>query len=558
MSTNYGNLKANGAHWEISNLPPHVAIRFKHLFPKVPKNSAGPFRLPMDDITCADLSWFTSRYPLSCSAADSAALFQGASAFEKKHADLERILLPDYKPDKSYKVRRGQKVRPYQAQAIELLRIRKRLLLGDEGGLGKSYVAAAFAASTPEALPAAVVCDPHMQTQWSDKIAEFTTLKTHIIKKGSPYNLPRADVYIFRVSQIAKWIDFFGTKFFKSVIFDEPQSLRTGIETAKGAAAFELQKHAEFVIGLTATPIYNYGVEMWNVLRFVDETVLGDYADFSREWVDHNGHIKDPKALGSYLREQKVLLRRLKADVGLQLPKVSRPVRYVESDGKAVESIEALARQLAIKATTGSFIERGQASRDLDLMVRQATGIGKARAVAQFVKLLVASGEPVLLFGWHRAVYDIWLEELAELRPAMYTGSETHTKKCAEKARFMSGDTDVMIMSLRSTAGVDDLQHRCSVIVIGELDWSPGVHQQIIWRVDRDGQKNPVMAFFLVCNDGSDPAMMDINGIKASEATMIVDPDLGIQRIDTDESGLRKLIEQYLRKADAQAQSEPA
>ena len=288
---------------------------------------------------------------------------------------------------------------------------------------------------------------------------------------------------------------------------------------------------------------------MHNVMQFIDETVLGPYADFEREWTDNHGRIPDPKALGTYLREQHVLLRRLKSDVGQELPKVSRIVEYVDYDAKTVQSIEALAHSLAIRASTGAFVERGQAARELDMMVRQATGLSKARAVAQFVRLLVEAGESVLLLGWHRAVYDIWLEELKDYQPAMYTGSETAAQKHREKQRFLSGDTPIQIMSLRSGAGIDDLQHRCSVAVFGELDWSPGIHQQVIWRLDREGQLYPVTAFFLVCAEGSDPPIMDVLGIKASEATQIVDPHLGVQKTDDDTTNLRKLVERYLSKA---------
>ena len=448
----------------------------------------------------------------------------------------------------------GQRIRDYQAQAIEVLRRRKSLLLGDEGGLGKTYTAAGFLVSTPGTLPAAVVCDAHMQRQWADKITAFTDLSVHLIEKGSPYNLPPADVYIFRVSQIGGWIPFFKSHgdFFKTAVFDEPQSLRTGTGTQKGAAAFLLSQGVTYRLGLTATPIYNYGVEMWNVMQFIDDAVLGAWTDFEREWVNRapsrGGHIKDPKALGTYLREQHALIRRLKSDVGQQLPKTSIIVETIDYDAKTVESVEALAQQLAIRATTGSFIERGQAARELDIMVRQATGIAKAKTVAQFARLMVEAGEPVLLVGWHREVYRLWLEALADLKPAMYTGSETAARKEAEKQRFLDGDTDILIMSLRSGAGVDGLQHRSSVVILGELDWSPGIHQQILWRLDREGQQNPVTCFLLVTDDGSDPPMMDVLGIKNSEATQIVDPHLGVQVANPDESHLKRLVERYLAR----------
>lgn len=545
----YGILKLvdNGAAWEISCLEPHVSIRLKQLFPRVPKQSIGPFRFPRDLIHAADLDWFLNRYPLAMSDWDRAALTEGRIGFEIQQAEIERIFLPDYTLPPIQGLRDGQEIRPYQVQAIELLQRRRALLLGDEGGLGKTYTAAGFLANERSALPAAVICDPHMQKQWQDKITAFTHLSVHLIKKATPYSLPPADVYIFRISQIGGWTSIFGEHFFKTMIVDEPQSLRTGTATVKGCAAKVLYEHTVFHLGLTATPIYNYGTEMWNVMQFIDPTVLGDFGDFAREWLDPHSRVRDPTALGTYLREQNVLLRRLKSDVGQQLPQVSRIVEYVDCDEKAVRSVEELARQLAIRATTGtSFIERGQAARELDIMVRQATGVSKARSVANFVRLMVEAGEPVLLVGWHRAVYDIWLEALQDLRPAMYTGSESAAKKNAEKERFMSGDTPVLIMSLRSGAGVDDLQHHCSVVVCGELDWSPGIHQQIIWRLDREGQDKPVTAFFLVSDEGSDPPIMDVLGIKASEAQQIVDPHLGMTVADSDTTNFQKLVARYL------------
>ena len=548
----YGHIRLTDdtpRRWEISRLEPHVAIRLKHLFPRVPKHSAGPFYLAHDNIHSADIDWFLMRYPLEISKKDREVLTTGRNSFNAQQAEMERILLPDYEAPAIVGLREGQAIRQYQIQAIEILRRRGMLLLGDEGGLGKTYTAAGFLCSEPGALPAAVVCDTHMQMQWQEKIEDFTTLRVHVIKKSTPYDLPLADVYIFRISQIAGWIDFFETGFFKAAIYDEPQSLRTGTTTGKGAAARVLSLHSNFRLGLSATPVLGYGKEIWNVMQFIDDQVLGSQSDFEREWTDEQGRIKDPKALGSLLREQHAMIRRLKGDVGLQLPRVSRIVEHVDYDAKTVKSIEELAQQLAIRATTGSYVERGQAARDLDIMVRQATGVAKAHSVAQYVRLMVEIGQPVLLAGWHRAVYDIWLEQLADLKPAMYTGSESSTKKEQEKNRFLNGDTDVMIMSLRSGAGLDGLQHRCSVLVIGELDWTPGIHDQLAWRLDREGQTDPVTVFFLVTDAGSDPLILDVLGIKKNEATQIIDPYLGVHAREEDMSNVRRLVEHYLKRS---------
>ncbi len=75
-----------------------------------------------------------------------------------------------------------------------------------------------------------------------------------------------------------------------------------------------------------------------------------------------------------------------------------------------------------------------------------------------------------------------------------------------------------MIISLRSGVGLDGLQHRCCTVVIGELDWSPQVHEQIVGRLERPGQTQQVQAIYLHANGGSDPLIIDMLGLKASQA----------------------------------------
>ncbi len=554
----YGKIELDeaGTNWVLRDVEPHVAIRLKAIFPRVPKGSAGPFKLPHDRMVDADLDWFLERYPLAMNAPDRAAMSAGVVAHVAAQAALERILLPDYRPTGVAGLRPGQEVRQYQGQAVDLAYASTSLLLGDECGLGKTFTGAALCLRDG-VLPAAIVCQVHIQKQWVNVLKVFTTLRVHAVKKASPYDLPPADVYVFRYSQIGGWADIFGTGMFKTAIYDEPQELRTGPRTNKGVAAQVLTDNASWRMGLTATPIYGYGVEIFNVMQFIAPGCLGDFDDFHREYVGSTGRLTNPQALGTFLREQHVFLRRTKRDVGKELAPVSRIVDIVDTDEKALRSIEETARMLAMRATTGAFMERGQAARELDLMVRHATGVSKARSVAQIVRVLVESGSPVLLFGWHRDVYDIWLKELRDLRPAMYTGSESGAQKTRSKDAFLAGETDLLIMSLRSAAGLDGLQARCSIVVFGELDWSPGIHHQCIERVDREGQIDPVTALFLVSEDGSDPPIMEVLGLKASEAHQVIDPALGVEAVNTDRSRIQALVDRYFKRAGMRLEDPP-
>ncbi len=190
-----------------------------------------------------------------------------------------------------------------------------------------------------------------------------------------------------------------------------------------------------------------------------------------------------------------------------------------------------------------------QAARDLDWRLRQATGIAKAPYVAAFVKMLLESGETVVLFGWHREVYEIWKDALKDYRPVFFTGTENPAQKEASKEAFLSGETKLLIMSLRAGSGIDGLQEACRTVVFGELDWSPGIHEQAIGRLHRDGQTDTVTAYYLLADDGSDPVVADVLGVKRLQIEGLRDPDGPLVRqLTTDLDRVKKLAASFLQQ----------
>lgn len=542
----YGKLAliAETQKWELSEIQPHVAIRLKNIFPKIAKYSAAPFYFDHTPESCTDLRWFMERYPLEHDPADFNQLDAGRNSYLANQERLEQLMHPDYEP-RAFAMKKPP--RAYQSQAAEVWLANGVLLVGDDVGLGKTITALAGLCDS-RTLPALIVVQTHLPPQWKEKIEEFTDLKVHIIKGTRPYQLPPADVYIMKYSCLSGWTEVFGMGIFKAVIFDEIQELRIP-DSNKYRGARNVTRNVKFVMGLSATPIYNYGEEIFSILDVMKEGCLGSREDFLREWAGSFGRrINNPVGLGTYLREKFLFLRRTREDVKLELPPTNKIIHTVETDEDSLKSVEDMARMLAIKVTSGSFTERGMAARELDIMVRQATGIGKAKAVAQYVRILLENGEPVLLAGWHRGVYDIWLKELAEFNPLLYTGSESPAEKERSKQAFIKGDSNLMIISLRSGVGLDGLQERASIVVFGELDWSPMVHEQVTGRLRRDGQDEQVTAIYLVTEEGSDPPMVSLLGLKSSQARGIVDPLRPVQAQFSDESRVKLLAEQYLKK----------
>lgn len=550
----YGTLTYDAINqsWVIDKLAPHVAMKLKQIFTKLSPSSICPFVFKNTDTHAADLAWFMERYPLECSTSDRRLLSKRAKAFYLDQEASELILSPTWIPKNRAGLLEGQILRHYQQVAIDMVEKMRSLILLDDVGLGKTYEGLAVAL-IEGSLPLVIVCQPHLQKQWVEKAKSFINLRVHAPNGNKPYDLEEADIYIFKYNQLSPWIDTLTQGWVKAVVFDEIQELRRGDESAKGQAAENLCRAVDRVngclVGLTATLIYNYGIEAFNIINMLRPGLLGSRQQFLQEYCDvgsQKGIVKFPDELGSFLQESLMVLRRTKADVGQEAKQIKPELEWVEPDEHGLKEAEELTKALALTTLSGSFTESGAAARELDMRLREMTGIAKARATAAFVRMFVESGQPVLLFGWHREVYEIWAKELRGLRVAMYTGSESPKQKEQAKKDFINGEVDVLIMSLRSGAGADGLQFRGSTIVFGELDFSPLVHRQCIGRLDRDGQESPVYTYYVVANYGSDPVLIDTLGLKQSQSDGIQDPGAEQAIAQADPDRIKRMARAYL------------
>ena len=539
----------------ITDIMPHVAIRLKNLFPQIRKANRPPIIFTLSPQVAEDFEWFTMRYPMEAEGRHAEILARVAENSRNRSIQVEQAfsgLVP-------VEAQLNGTLREYQKQAVAGFLASQRLLCGDAVGLGKTIVAIG-ALVDPRLRPGLVVVQSHLVKQWMEQITKWTGLVAREIKTTNPAKekVKPADIYVTTYHRLAGWVDPLSSGMVKSVTFDECQELRRE-ESQRYDAAKGISEKCEWVLGLSATPVYNYGIEIFNIMDCIAPFALGTREEFLREWCsegDFHGKVKDPQALGSYLREKHLFLRRTRREVGKELKPVNKIVHTVPYDEREQDKILDVAARLARKTLTGAFTERGQAAREFDLMLRMATGVSKAKFVADYVRILLEAGERVLLAGWHRDVYEIWLKELADYKPVMYTGSESATQKEAAKRAMLTGDSNLMVISLRSGVGLDGLQKVCSTVVFGELDWSPQVHDQVIGRIDRDGQEEEVTSIFLVSDGGSDPPMVDLLGLKGEQARGIVDPLASQETQYSDEGRIkimaRKFLEQKGIKLDEQ------
>lgn len=567
----YGRVDRTDAGWWIS-CEPQVKARLKRVFAKVRKQAANTILLSATPENSRDLLWFLERYPMDVP--EMARLQAESQSYTDMQARLSEVLDARRPPSD---VEMALPPRLYQRYGSDLLLVRKSLLLADDVGLGKS-VTAMCPMTVPEHLPAVIVCPAHMPRQWAAYLKKFLPgLRVHIIKKGQPYDLIKPqrgrqvdmwpdrlpDVIIVTYHKLRGWAETLA-EIARYAVMDECQQLRNPGSDIYTAAKMFLER-CSLKIGLSATPIYNYGSEFHHVINALMPDVLGTYEEFTREWCTdahtsrNTDKIVDAEQFGAYLRREGIMLRRTRAEVGRELPPVSKIAHTIEMDTDVLSRLTGPAIELARTILSHNERYRGEhrkAAGEFDMLMRQATGVAKAPYVANFVRMLVEAGEKVILFGWHRDVYAIWLERLADLNPVMFTGTETAAEKNAALEAFKT-TSPVLIMSLRSAAGIDGLQYVTRNGVFGELDWSPGVHEQCIGRYSRDGQDESCNAFYMLADDGSDPVVSEVLGVKFEQVESVRNPGGGlIERIDNGENQIRKLAAAFLT-ARGEALPEP-
>lgn len=561
----YGTCTLNGRQWIIET-EPQVALRLKRVFEKIRKGQYDKLTLSASPENSRELAWFLGRYPMKLETGDQLRLEELTEEHRQTELLVSQVLAGDYTaPEFDLAVQ----PREYQRIAADLAMRTGRLLVADDVGLGKTATSICTL-TDPSNLPALVVTLAHLPKQWAAEIEKFApNLRTHVIKKGTVYDICKGkrgekllfpDVIIINYHKLGGWAETLAGVV-KTVIYDEVQELRRS-ESLKYSAAEHISEKATLRIGLSATPIFNYGGEIFSVLSAIEPGCLGYRDEFIREWCDSSmgdrPKISDPKSFGSYLREQGLMIRRTRSEVGRELEPLTKIVQAIEADTEALSKIEDSAAELAKIILSQNTLKKGikmHAAEELSNIVRQATGIAKAPYVADFVRMLAEADESVLLYCWHREVYSILNAKLADLGPVMYTGSESPNQKIVAKEKFLSGESKILMMSLRAGAGLDGLQHKCRTVVFGELDWSPGVHEQCIGRAHRDGQIDPVMAYFLISDYGSDPVMLDVLGVKRSQSQGIRDPNADL--IETAQASIpdvKRLAESFLKQRGIEIQ----
>lgn len=317
---------------------------------------------------------------------------------------------------------------------------------------------------------------------------------------------------------------------------------------------------AERTLYLTGTPVLSRPLDIWNLIRSCDPKGLGknkeDFqfrycgAYYIGDYLDTSGSSNEEE-LGRFMRER-FMVRRDKKSVLKDLPDKTREMIMLPQDGleapvkrektrievalsayegllgleapdndfRYIKAIDDLSGKLeaALSGQSSEEPDWDRAVKSLDgpdqilfteiSEAREEVALAKIGMVADHVKKLYDSEEPVILFAYHKSVVAELQQRLEDMgmRVGVITGSVAPNKRQQVVDDFQDGLYDVILGNI-TAMGTGFTLTRASIVVFAELDWVPAMIEQAEDRAWRHGQLNAVLIQHLVV-DGSIEARM--------------------------------------------------
>jgi len=432
----------------------------------------------------------------------------------------------------------------FQKEGLDfLLKSSGNALLADEMGLGKTVETLSYVATEKQTFPVLVIAPLVTLTNWQREIAKFLKKKSRngriiesespsvtLIRTGKSKQLPKTDIYVINYELLFKRNFDLSQLGIRTIVCDEVQNLRSKT-TQKYKAVKKLAALPSILyrIGLSGTPIYNHGSEIWPIIDIIKPGLLGNFKEFCEYfcYVNDKGKaivLENKRASLRHELQKHVMLRRKKSDV---LKELKDKVRYKEviacDTDYYLEELDKIWKKLEQeqKDAETEFSKSAAYQRAIQ-SERQIAGIAKLPHVINFVKNIMEIEESVVVFCHHRVIHKLLHESLHEFSPVAIIGGQTDSFRQGQIDKFQNGESKLMIAGLRAgNIGIN--LTRAKYVIFAELDWSPAIHRQAEDRLHRIGQKNTVFAYYLIGNGTLDDHVADILVDKSFEIDAIMD-----------------------------------
>jgi len=436
------------------------------------------------------------------------------------------------------------KLMNFQKEGLDfLLKSSGNALLADEMGLGKTVQTLAYVSTEKQTFPVLIVAPLVTLKNWEREIEKFLKRKSRngrivesespsvtLIRTGKSKELPKSDMYVINYELLLKRSEDIEKLGIRTIVCDEVHNLRSKTtQKYKAVKKLAALSTVHYRIGLSGTPIYNRGSEIWPIVDILKPGLLGSFKEFCEYfcYVNDKGKaivLENKRASLRNELQKHVMLRRKKADVLKELKDKVRYKQVIASDTEFyLEELDKIWKKLEAeqKVAQTEFSKSASYHRAIQ-SERQIAGVAKLPHVINFVKDIMEIEESVVVFCHHKVIHKLLHESLQDFSPVSIIGGQSDTTRQDQIDKFQRGESKLMIAGIRAgNVGIN--LTRAKYVIFAELDWSPAIHRQAEDRLHRIGQKNTVFAYYLIGNGTLDDHVASILVDKSYEIDAIMD-----------------------------------
>lgn len=411
---------------------------------------------------------------------------------------------------------------------------------GSSVGTGKSLCSVLYAEML-DLFPCMVVCPASVKSGWLREWKETNPdRRVSIISTSSPPEDFEADVIVINYDILGKRVtkengktsleirlDGMKKKSFSLVIADEIHFLKNR-KSIRSKSFKKLIHKVPSVIGLTGTLIMNRPAELLNILMLIERIKeIAPDDQYHHYFFERYCNMKETNfgmdiSGASNIKELNRLLKECcyfqvsKRDALKELPPISENVveceitnkrAYKKADSDLLQFIEDKFKdqEKVDKAARAEFLVKLSTLKQLSLE-------GKIKAIKKWVEewLEANEEEKLLVFASQSAILTKIAEEFKE--GLLITGSTTTKKRDEILQKFtLEKNKRVLFANIGCLGtGVDGLQKVCSNMAILELPPRPSDLVQVIGRLERSGQENPVTIQYLLSPETIDQDLWEM------------------------------------------------
>lgn len=444
----------------------------------------------------------------------------------------------------------------YQIETVKkvLKYFHGRVLLCDEVGLGKTieagmlvkeYLMRGMAKNVLILTPAPLV------SQWKEEMSGkfgidfLTTDDNEFVKDSADFWKQRFIIASINTAKSSKNMGIVTEQLYDLVIVDEAHHLRN-----RTTLAWKLVNHIKkrFIFLLTATPVQNHLIELFNLITILKPGQFKTEKLFKKEYVQ-KGNPRAPankERLRELLRD--VMVRNTRSAIDLKLPqRFAQTIRVqpTEDEREFYSTLndylrkydfkkpminlmlrEAGSSLLALRATLLNM-KSNDGTSDILSTIDRLGDFSKGKALMDILRNNPNEKKVVFTQYIKSADYITTLLARSGIFYSTFRGDMSLKEKDAAISRFKK---DIPVLVSTESGGEGRNMQFCNTIINFDLPWNPMRIEQRIGRLHRIGQKRDVFIFNLSTKGTIEDYVIEILDNKINMFEMVIgeiEPILG-------------------------------